>query len=226
MKDLRAFIAEFSEKLPNESVKVSREVDPKYEVSAIIKKLDLMGKHPLVVFENVKGSDMSVVCNTDAARSQFSIALGASPEMLDDFYAEREEECILFNKYPIKEIDQSQAFCKEMVKIGKDANLYDFPFLNHHEEEAPYLTRAIGIVNDERAGCPHTAHYRLMIKKPDLGVTHATPGRHLWRSGNEKPIRANPLKSPLPWGSTPEWRWPLKAVFHTPPRSLMSPVVS
>ena len=203
MKDIREFIAECSEKLPNEFVKVSKEVDPKYEISAIIKKMDLMGKHPLVVFENVKGSSMSVVCNTDATRSKFSIALGVAPDKLDDFYAEREEECVLLDKYPTKEIDKSEAPCKEVIKIGKDANLFDFPFLNHHEGEAPYLTRAIGIAKDEEAGCPHTAHYRLMIKKPDLGVTHATPGRHLWHIWKRKTDQGKPLEIAFALGLHP-----------------------
>jgi UbiD family decarboxylase len=55
MKDLRDFISECEKKLPKEFVKVTKEVDSEYEISAIIKKLDLMGKHPLVFFKKVKG---------------------------------------------------------------------------------------------------------------------------------------------------------------------------
>jgi len=46
MKDLRDFIKECEEKLPREFVRVTKEVDPKYEISAIVKKLDLMGDIP------------------------------------------------------------------------------------------------------------------------------------------------------------------------------------
>ena len=53
MNDLRDFIRECEKKLPREFVKVTKEVNPKFEISAIIKKLDLMGKHPLVFFEVV-----------------------------------------------------------------------------------------------------------------------------------------------------------------------------
>ena len=48
MRDLRDFISECEKKLLKGFVKVTKEVDPEYEISAIIKKLDLMGKHPLV----------------------------------------------------------------------------------------------------------------------------------------------------------------------------------
>ena len=58
-KDLRTFMADCEKKLPKEFVRVTRQVDPKYEISAVIKKLDLMGKYPLVLFEKVKGYQTS-----------------------------------------------------------------------------------------------------------------------------------------------------------------------
>jgi 2,5-furandicarboxylate decarboxylase 1 len=194
MKDLREFLVEVEEKLPREFVKITEEVDPKYEITAVIKKLDLMGKHPLVYFENVKGyPNMPVVCNTDDSWTKFGLALGVSPDKVEDFYDKCEEECVHLNKYPVKEVKKSEAPCKEVVQIGDAANLHDFPFLTHHEREVPYLTRAIGVAKHEKANCLHTAHYRLMIKKSNLGVTHITPGRHLWdilkeREGQNKPL--------------------------------------
>ena len=79
MEDLRTLIAEYEKNLPDQFVRVSREVDPKYEISAVIKKLDLVGKHPLVYFENVKGYDIPVVCNTDTTWEKFGLALGCPP---------------------------------------------------------------------------------------------------------------------------------------------------
>jgi UbiD family decarboxylase len=146
MKDLRSILAEFEEKLPREFVRVTKEVDPKYEISAVVKKLDLMGKHPVVLFENVKGYDIPVLCNTDTTWSKFGLALGCPPEKVEAFYSEREEECMRLNKYPIKEVKKSDAPVQEVIKTGKDANMHEFPFITHHEGEVPYLTRAIGVV--------------------------------------------------------------------------------
>jgi UbiD family decarboxylase len=92
MKDLRSLIAEYEMNLPDEFVRVTREVDSKYEISAIIKKLDLMGKHPMVYFENVKGHNIPVVCNTDTTWEKFGLALGCPPDKVEEFYAEREED--------------------------------------------------------------------------------------------------------------------------------------
>src|SRR3972149_3394073 len=98
MKDLRGFIQECEKKLPREFVRVSKEVDPKYEISAVIKKLDLAGKHPLVIFKKVKGYDIPVVCNTDTTWSKFGLALGVPPQKVEDYYAESEEEGLRHNK--------------------------------------------------------------------------------------------------------------------------------
>jgi len=193
VRDLRSFITECEKKLPKEFVRVSKEVDAKYEITALTKKLDLLGKRPLVLFEKVKGYDIPVVCNVDNTLTKLGLALGVPPERVEDFYEKSEEECIRLNRYPIKEVKKSEAPCKEVVKTGKTANLCEFPFVIHHEGEAPYLTRAIGVAKHEKANCLHAAHYRLMVKRPDLGVTHITPGRHLWdiwkeRTGQNKPL--------------------------------------
>ncbi|MCJ7596546.1 MAG: UbiD family decarboxylase [Desulfobacterales bacterium] len=196
MKDLRSFIAECEKKLPKEFVRISKEVDPKFEVTVIVKKFDHMGKHPLLLFDKVKGYDSPVVCNTDDSWAKFGLALGIPPEPkgVQDYYDQCEEETIRQNKYPIKEVKKSDAPCKEVIKVGKEASLYDFPFLTHHENEVPYLTRAIGVASYGKITCPHSAHYRLMIKKPDRGVTHLTPGKHLWDIYNEKCAQNKPLE--------------------------------
>jgi 2,5-furandicarboxylate decarboxylase 1 len=194
MKDLRTFMAEVEKKLPKEFVRVTKEVDPKYEISAIIKKLDLMGKRPMVLFEKVKGYSMPVVCSTETTATKFGLALGCPPDKVEDFYTEREDEAITLNKYPAKEIGRKDAPCKEVIRTGKKANMFDFPFLTHHTGEAPYLTRAIGVVTDPRINKPHTSHYRFMVKEPYLGVTHITPGRHFWGIYNHAMEQNKPLE--------------------------------
>jgi 2,5-furandicarboxylate decarboxylase 1 len=217
MKDLRSILTDFEERLPREFVRVTKEVDPKYEISAVVKKLDLMGKHPVIVFENVKGYDIPVVCGTDTTWSKFGLVLGCPPEKVEAFYSEREEECMRLNNYPIKEVKKSDAPVQEVIKIGKDANMHDFPFITHHEGEVPYLTRAIGVVQDERADIPHAAHYRFMIKKPHLGVTHVTPGRHLYNFWRAKSDKGEPLEMAFVVGLHPAWAVASQSRIAHPP---------
>jgi 2,5-furandicarboxylate decarboxylase 1 len=220
MRDLRHFINECEKKLPKEFVRISKEVDAKYDISAIVRKLDLMGKHPLVFFEKVKGYRIPVVCNTDNTWAKYGLALGVAPEKVEDFYDKSEEECIRLNKYPVKEIKKSEAPCKEIVKTGKGVNMYEFPFVTHHEGEVPYLTRAIGVVNHEKANCLHAAHYRLMVKKPDFGVTHITPGRHLWDIWREKTDQNKPLEIAFVLGLHPVWALAAQSRIAHPPSEL------
>lgn len=217
MKDLRSFIRELEENSPREFVRVTKEVDPKYEISAVIKKLDLAGKHPLVLFEKIKGYDIPVVCNTDTTWSKFGLALGVEPQKVEEYYAEKEEECLRHNKYPPKEIPRQEAPCKEVIKVGKAASLHEFPFLTHHEGETPYLTRAIGVCHNRKAGCPHAAHYRFMIKRPDLGVTHVTPGRHIYNIWRDRSDRNEPLEIAFVLGLHPAWAVAAQSRIAHPP---------
>ena len=217
MDDLRDFISECQKKLPKEFVRVSMEVDPKYEISAIIKKLDLMGRHPLVFFEKVKGYNTPVVCNTDTTWSKFGLALGVAPGEVETYYADREEECIRLNKYPMKEVKTSEAPCKEVIKMGTAANMNELPFVTHHEGEVPYLTRGIGVVHNRKANCPHAAHYRFMVKKQNLGVTHVTPGRHLYNIWRERSDQNKPLEMAFVLGLHPAWALAAQSRIAHPP---------
>jgi 3-polyprenyl-4-hydroxybenzoate decarboxylase len=44
MKDLRQFIGECEKRLPREFVRISKEVDPKFEITAIVKRSSRHGK--------------------------------------------------------------------------------------------------------------------------------------------------------------------------------------
>ena len=220
MKDMRSFMKECEKDLPREFVRVTREVDPKYEITALIKKLDLMGKYPIVLFEKVKGSKMAVVCNTDTTEGKFGLAFGVPPEKIQEFYQSREIECLRKNPYPVKEIKKKDAPCKEVIKKGKDVNLYDFPFVTHHEGEVPYLTRAIGVVMHESTGGLHAAHYRLMVKDRTLGVTHITPGRHLWDIYNRQQEQNKPLEIAFVLGVHPALGMAVQSRAPHPPSEI------
>ena len=53
-KDLRTYLDELLEKRPKDVVVVDKEVDPRYEASAIVEKFERENKFPLVFFKNIK----------------------------------------------------------------------------------------------------------------------------------------------------------------------------
>jgi len=173
-----------------------------------------------VLFEKVKGYQMPVVCNTDTTVGKFGLAFGVPPENIREFYDSREVECIKKNPYPIREVKRKDAPCQEVIKKVPSVNLYEFPFVTHHEGEVPYLTRAIGITKDEKAGCLHTAHYRLMVKRKDFGVTHITPGRHLWDIYNRRQEQDRPLEIAFVLGIHPAVAMASQSRLPHPPSEL------
>jgi len=65
-KDLRSYLDELLEKRPKDVVVVDREVDPRYEASAIVEKFERRNEYPLVFFKNIKGSKIPLIINLGA----------------------------------------------------------------------------------------------------------------------------------------------------------------
>lgn len=218
MKDLRSFIEDWRNHSPQETVVIKDEVDPKYEITAIVKKFDLAGLYPLLIFENVKGHRIPVVCNVEATDKQLAFALGVEPDRLDAWYNEREEELLAGKvKFPPVEVPPSAAPVKEVVIPADRVDLYAYPFLIHHLGEVPYLTRGIGITRDPVNGLLHAAYYRLMVKGKNLMVTHITPGRHLWHIYKKAERMGRNLPIAFAVGSHPAWSMGAQSRIAHPP---------
>lgn len=84
---------------------------------------------------------------------------------------------------PIKpvEISRRDAACKEIIKMGKEANLLDLPItFSHNGDGGRYLT-ILGIVNqDPDTGWTNVGNYRWMVKDRRRGAA-------LWQMGQHGP---------------------------------------
>jgi 4-hydroxy-3-polyprenylbenzoate decarboxylase len=76
MNDLRGFLKRLEEE--KEMIHIKKEVDRKWEVSAIMKK----AKEMAVFCENVKGSNIPIVGNLFGNMRKIEIALGCSRKEL------------------------------------------------------------------------------------------------------------------------------------------------
>ncbi len=74
--DLRGFIEFLEAEHPEQVVRITKEVDPKFGVSGILERLERDGRFPLVIFENVKGSKIPLVANMHASFERLRLALG------------------------------------------------------------------------------------------------------------------------------------------------------
>src|SRR5918996_5107990 len=116
-KDLRTYFDELLEKRPKDVVVVDKEVDPRYEASAIVEKFERENKFPLVFFKHIKGSKIPLVMNLGATYERLALSLGSPsvPQMVKDL-AHREHHPV-----PVKEIPAKEAPCKEVILKGEAA---------------------------------------------------------------------------------------------------------
>ena len=87
-KDLRTFLAELEADEPDQVIRVKREVDPHFEVTGVLAKLEQQRKFPVVIFENVKGSALPVVTNVHADARRLFRAIGLKNGTISEFIRE------------------------------------------------------------------------------------------------------------------------------------------
>ncbi|OGP29107.1 MAG: hypothetical protein A2038_05285 [Deltaproteobacteria bacterium GWA2_57_13] len=198
-KDLRSFLRELEERLPQDLVRVERDVVPaNFEVTAVLQHLENERKFPALLFtkpRNLKGepSAFPLLSNVFATRRRCALALGMDPAdeglSLSLEYAAREEKLI-----PPVVVPTREAPVKQIVKRGDEADIYDFPVVRHHAmDPAPYLDMT-PVMKDPEGGFYNIAFLRNMVKGPrKLGI-HMSP-RHNWQMHrkNEEKNRPTPV---------------------------------
>lgn len=196
-------IKDYLEKLqkshPQEVLEIDEKIDPaNFEVTAILRHLEIAGKYPLVYFTNLlnmegKRSDFPLITNVFASRERCAIAMGMAPEEsklpLSIEYAVRVER-----RFPVEPIPKEKAPVKEIVLIGEDADLRQFPIVRHHEMDlGPYIDM-IPIMRDPETGAYNACFQRTMYKGPRKLGLHMSP-RHNWEivRKNESQDRPTPV---------------------------------
>jgi UbiD family decarboxylase len=187
-QDLRSFLDLIKRSRTSELQIVSREVDPAYELTAVVVKLEQEAKRrPVMVFERVTGTAFPVLTNLHASRSRLAIAMGSKPEaMLQTYLAAMDK--------PIPPRVVASGPVKEVVLHGDRLDLRALPQIVHHEGDAgAYLTAAISFAKDPTRETWNCAYNRLMILDRDRTSIHLTTGKHLWEFQRIAEARGEPL---------------------------------
>ncbi|MBI2879963.1 MAG: UbiD family decarboxylase [Candidatus Tectomicrobia bacterium] len=177
-KDLRTFIDEVAEKRPEEIVRVEREVDPRFELTAVVEKLERQGQFPAVFFQKVKGSDIPVLINLTASYDRLAMALDTTLDKMVETFCQREQN-------PITPKVVSDAPVKEVTLTGDRADLSILPIPTHNALDAgPYICSGLGICKDPESGKHNVGVYRHMVHDAKtLGnwVYQAHHGYYIWQ---------------------------------------------
>jgi len=133
--------------------RISKPVDPKYEVSTLMRMLD--GR--VLLFDHVKGSTMPVIANICSTRDLVATGLGIRREeliaKLTDAIDHPKKACIT----------DAQGY----EEIGAD--LSKLPILTHYPKDAgPYITSGIAASNDKEYGVNLSYHRAEVLGKDKL----------------------------------------------------------
>ncbi|MCX8173499.1 MAG: UbiD family decarboxylase [Thermoplasmata archaeon] len=148
--ELREFIDELEKRKMVKHVR--RKVNPKYEISTIMKMLE----QETILFENVEAHSMPVVANLCPTRKHVAIGLGIReediiPKMIDAINKPIEPEIVDAN-YKTMEVD-----------LTKIPILTYYPF-----DGGPYIASGIVIANDREYGLNASFHRAMVIDKDKL----------------------------------------------------------
>jgi 2,5-furandicarboxylate decarboxylase 1 len=179
--DLRGFIAYLEAEHPEEILRIKKEVDPKFGVSGILERLERDGKFPLVIFENVKGSKIPLVANMHASFERLRYALGMEQGDVKQFL----KECAARQANPIDPATVENAPVQEVVAVGKDVDVEQFPICTYHEKDAgKYITAGLAVMRDPETGINNVGIYRHMVHEKNLlGVqlSETADGHIIWK---------------------------------------------
>lgn len=197
-QDLRSYLENLKAQRPEDFLVVSKAIDPEYEITAFVVKLEKEARRrPAILFRSVKGTKFSVLTNLHASRWRLAMAIRAAPEDMLKAYLRAMEK-------PVPPKIVSGGPVKEVIRKGKEVNLYDLPQIIHHERDAgPYITAAISFAKDPTSETWNCAYNRLMIKGRDTTSIHLTAAKHLWEFHRIAESRGEPLPVALAIGVHP-----------------------
>jgi 2,5-furandicarboxylate decarboxylase 1 len=192
-RDLRGYLRFLAEQHPDQLYHVTREVDPRFEATALLAQLERQQRFPVVIFDRVKGSPFPVVTNVHASFQRLAMALGLPPDAtVRDFtreYGRREDR-------PIPPVVVPTGPVKEVVLTGDQVDLFQLPLLTYHERDAgAYVTAGFTVMKDPDTGIPNAGIYRLMRRdRTSFGIqlSETAHGHYIWKK-NERAGRPTEL---------------------------------
>ena len=177
-KNLQTFMEQLEKNMPGQVIRVTETVSPRFEIPAILHKIEALKKHPVILFERVRNlkediSPFPVIINLFGSRERLAYAIDSSIQRLPFDFVEREK--------PVTSVvvDKGNAGVKDVVLSGDAIDLYDFPVLTHFEMDlGPYFTAGSVWIKDPEDGRVNCAIVRIYVEGPRRLVLNFNPARH------------------------------------------------
>lgn len=193
-RDLRAFLARLEGE--GELARVKVEVDPRYEVGAICRKV-LDARGPALLFEKPGESPFSLATDLLATRRRYALALETEPRKLLDEWDRR-------TAHPLPPTLVATGPCKENILKGEEVNLFRLPIpVWNALDGGPYITLGIHISKDPETGEGNAAVYRCQVHDRRT-VGHLAVGyRHIFQHRAKAQAKGEPFPVAIVLGVDP-----------------------
>jgi 2,5-furandicarboxylate decarboxylase 1 len=189
--DLRSFVDLLDER--GELVRVGREVEPRFELPALLEQLEQSGK--AFIFDNVKGASFPLVGGLLSSTERLGLAIGKD---ISEGYDHRNHAAAYraAAEAPVDYKEVENAPVKDIVITGDAIDLANLPVPTFFElDSGAFITGAVGISRDPQDGRLNMGFYRSLITGKDTLVVNASSMSDLRRfyaaaeeSGEPMPI--------------------------------------
>ena len=168
--DLRSFLELLQSR--GELVRINREVDPKFEIPALLEQLEKAGK--AYIFEKVTDSAFPLVGGllTSARRMGLAVGQGA-----DESYDHRNHAAVYAQavQNPFAPVTVTKAPVKDVVLTGDEIDLGRLPVPTFFElDSGRFVTGGVGFSQDTEHGLLNMGFYRSLITGKDTLVINAS----------------------------------------------------
>jgi 2,5-furandicarboxylate decarboxylase 1 len=189
--DLRSFADELEKN--GELVRISKEVDRRFELPALLVQLEKSGK--AFIFDNVRDASFPLIGGllTSAARLGRSVGQDTSAGYTHREHARTYARGV---QSPVEPVVVETAPVKEVVVTGGDIDLSQLPVPTFFElDSGPFMTGAVGLSYDPEHGQLNMGFYRGWVTGKDTLVVNASSMSDLRRiyaaadeAGGQMPI--------------------------------------
>jgi UbiD family decarboxylase len=190
-RSLREFVKQLE--ADNQLLVVRREVDPRFELNAVVRKIQA-GPNLPVIFEKVRGTPYRVISNTLGNTSIIAQLLGVGIEKVASRWAELTTQ----GGGAIAEEHETEKSEFEEISLGQ------IPHITFSEKDAgPYLTASVIVARDPDTGVANLSFHRMQIVDDgELRCRLSTSG-DLYRIQQKMEARGEPLKAVVAIGLPP-----------------------
>jgi 2,5-furandicarboxylate decarboxylase 1 len=173
-KDLRTFLDQLIATAPEDIYVVDREVDPRFELTGVVSKLEQEQRFPAVFFRRVKGSNLPVIINLTASYNRLALSMDSTIQTMVQECARREE-----HPRPWQEVSDADAPVKEVILRGDEVDITKLPITTHNElDGGPYIGSALLLQRDPDNNKVNAGIYRHQIHGPrEIGLMQ-NPANH------------------------------------------------